>query len=90
MRLICDRPMPEGSTKIWAALRRAFPSALEDPKQYEDMLANVMFLYGASYETTSNAAMHTVAALALDQDSQTALAEVRHRMHRLHTLHTPV
>ena len=66
---------------MWAALRSAFPSAMEDRGEYEDAIANVAFVYGASYETTANAAMHTIAALALDQDSQTALAEVRHRMH---------
>eukprot|EP00892_Ulva_mutabilis_P010425 jgi/Ulvmu1/7755/UM039_0063.1 len=75
LRRVYARPMPEGSTAMWAALRRAFPAAMSDEAEAEAAIANLAFIYGAGYETTGNAAMHTLAALAIDQDSQTALAE---------------
>ena len=68
---------PEGSTTLWAALRAAFPDAMTDTRQFEDAVANVAFMYVAGYETTSNAIMHTLSALALDQDSQAAVVAVR-------------
>lgn len=61
---------------MWAALRRAYPDAMTDRHVHEAAISNLAFVYGASYETTANAAMHTLAALALDQDSQTAIVEV--------------
>lgn len=70
------KPLPEGSRTMWAALRRAYPDAMTDRHVYEAAISNLAFVYGASYETTANAAMHTLAALALDQDSQTAIVEV--------------
>ena len=74
---IYSKAPPEGSTTLWAALRAAFPDAMTDTRQFEDAVANVAFMYVAGYETTSNAIMHTLSALALDQDSQTVVAEVR-------------
>ena len=75
-RRVYDRPMSKEDTKVWAALRRAFPSAMEDQTEFEKAVANITIIYVASYESTANAAMHTMAALALDQNSQEALCQV--------------
>ena len=82
-RDVYSRPMPEGSTAFWATVRHAFPNAMSDPREFETAAANLS-LYIAAYETTSTAITHTLTALALDQDSQAALAEVRHRVSGLH------
>ena len=68
-------PPDEGT--LQAALRSCFPDALTDSRQFEDAVANVSLLYVAGYETTSNAITHTLSALALDQESQALLVEVR-------------
>eukprot|EP00892_Ulva_mutabilis_P004477 jgi/Ulvmu1/2400/UM133_0001.1 len=68
------RPMPDDCTAFWATVRRAFPAALTDAHELEHAAAHLS-LYMAAYETTAAAVTHTLAALALDQDSQTALAE---------------
>eukprot|EP00892_Ulva_mutabilis_P010423 jgi/Ulvmu1/7753/UM039_0061.1 len=75
LRRVYARPMPEGSTAMWAALRRAYPEAMSDAQQFEAAVANVVVLYVAGFETAANAGLHTIAALAIDQDSQTAIAE---------------
>ena len=48
---------------------------MTDKAQFESALANASFMYGAGYESTANGVRHTLAALAIDQDSQAALAE---------------
>ena len=75
---IFAKPPPGDSTAFWAALRNAFPDAMTDKAQLEGAVSNTSFIYAAGYETTANAVSHTLAALAIDQDSQTALAEELH------------
>eukprot|EP00892_Ulva_mutabilis_P006220 jgi/Ulvmu1/3970/UM181_0004.1 len=75
VREIFGKAPPEGSTTLWAALRQAFPEAMTDEEQFEDAVANVAFMYVAGYKTTSNAIMHTLAALALHPESQTAVVQ---------------
>ena len=76
LRIVYAKPLPESSSKFWAAVRYAYPNALTDPAEYELALANLAFIYLAGYETTANAITHTLSALALDQDSQTVITEV--------------
>eukprot|EP00892_Ulva_mutabilis_P010420 jgi/Ulvmu1/7750/UM039_0058.1 len=75
VREIFGKAPPEGSTTLWAALRQAFPEAMTDEEQFEDAVANVGFMYVAGYETTSNAIMHTLAALALHPESHASLVQ---------------
>eukprot|EP00892_Ulva_mutabilis_P006221 jgi/Ulvmu1/3971/UM181_0005.1 len=75
VREIFGKAPPEGSTTLWAALRQAFPEAMTDEQQFEDAVANVAFMYVAGYETTSNAIMHTLAALALHPESHASLVQ---------------
>lgn len=73
---IYSKPAPPAdSTAFWAVLRNAFPDAMTDAAQRESFISNVSLLYGAGYETTANAVRHTLAALAIDQDSMAAVAE---------------
>lgn len=71
------KPLPEKSSKFWASVRYAYPDAMTDDAQFELAVSNLAFIYMAGYETTANAITNTLAALALDKDSQTVVAEVR-------------
>lgn len=48
---------------------------MTDESQRQAAMSNLSFVYAAGYETTANATRHTLAALAIDQDSQEALVE---------------
>jgi hypothetical protein len=78
MAEIYARPLPADSTRFWVCLRNAFPEAMSDESQYERALANMWVIYAAGYETTANAISLTLAALALDAESQEGIAEVWH------------
>jgi hypothetical protein len=43
--------VPNGSAAFWACLRRAFPDAVRDAREYEKCLTNVALVYGAGSET---------------------------------------
>lgn len=77
MRELFSQPPEEDARTLQAALRSCFPDAMTDVRQFEDAVANVSFMYVAGFETTSNAVVHTLSALAIDQDSQALLVEVR-------------
>eukprot|EP00892_Ulva_mutabilis_P006218 jgi/Ulvmu1/3969/UM181_0003.1 len=66
---------PNDTSSLAACLRAAYPDAMTDADQMERAVANAALLYFASYDNLSNAVSHTLSALALDQDSQTALVE---------------
>jgi cytochrome P450 len=72
-----ERPMSEECTAFWACLRRAFPEAMSDKHQYERAISNLATMYGAGSETTVNAIMMTLGALALDASSLRRLEQVR-------------
>lgn len=72
-----ERPIKESDSAFWACLRRAFPNALNDAKEWEQVLANTAVMYGAGSETTANAIAMTLTALALDPETLRGLEEVR-------------
>lgn len=80
MREIFRRPPPDNTRTLWAAIRDCFPAAMTESQQFEDAVANVSLMYVAGFETTGNATMHTLSALALDQASQSLIVEVRNRL----------
>ena len=77
------RPLPDDATAeadglpFWACLRRAYPDAMRDKKQYEDCMANFMLVYSAGLETTAGAIGMVLAVLALDSASMSKLEMVR-------------
>ena len=71
------RLLPEDSTAFWACLRRAFPDAMTDSKQYEQAVANVALVYAAGTETSATAIGSALAALAADPATMKALEDVR-------------
>jgi cytochrome P450 len=72
-----ERPMPQDCTAFWACLCRSFPEAMTDQRQYEYAIANLAVMYGAGSETTVNAIVMTLGALALDASSLQRLEQVR-------------
>ena len=75
---IYERPLPDDSRALWACLRRAFPDAMQDARQYEGALINAAMIYGAGSETTATAISLTLSALALDQHFKQRIEQVRH------------
>ena len=72
-----ERPMSDSDGAFWACLRRAYPNALNDEREWEQVLANTGLMYGAGSETTANAIAMTLTALALDRETLRSLEEVR-------------
>ena len=77
MRAIFAKPETGDTTTFWAGLRAAYPDAMTDTDQFERAAADAAVLYIAGYDNLANCIMHTLCALAIDQDSQAAVAEVR-------------
>jgi cytochrome P450 len=73
---VYERPMSQDSKAFWACLRRAFPEAMSNKRQYEYAISNLATMYGAGSETTVNAIVMTLGALALDVPSLLKLEEV--------------
>ena len=92
------RPMPDDAEvaatgiPFWACLRRAFPDAMRDKREYELCVANFMLVYGAGLETTASSIGMILALLALDKASMAQFESVRLAMTRLgklaHSLRT--
>ena len=79
------RPMPDDAEvaatgiPFWACLRRAFPDAMRDKREYEQCVANFMLVYGAGLETTASSIGMILAMLALDKASMAQFESVRPR-----------
>ena len=72
-----ERPMPEDSRAFWACVRRAYPDALTDDKQYEGAITHLATIYGAGSETTVNSISLTLGALACEPETVRRLVAVR-------------
>jgi hypothetical protein len=72
-----QRELPDHSPAFWACLRRAFPDAATDARQYEKCLANVALVYFAGSEATAGSIALALVALAADAETMAALEQAR-------------